>query len=138
VLDVGGLKWVCNRDEYETFAERGGLSMVFDFPEPIRRLPLADVPIEGCTAYLSQHSDHQILFMKFEKDVEVPAHSHRAQWGTVLSGRIDLTIGGKEHVFAKGDNYFIPEGVVHSANIHGGYADVTFFDQKDRYAIKGD
>jgi hypothetical protein len=110
--------------------------MDFDFPEPVRRLPLADVPLSGCTAYLSQHSDHQILFMKFEEDVEVPAHSHRAQWGIVLSGRIELTLEGRRRVYVKGDNYFIPEGAVHSARIHAGYADVTYFDQEDRYAIK--
>jgi quercetin dioxygenase-like cupin family protein len=110
--------------------------MDFDFPEPIKKLPLADVPFEGCTAYLSQHSDHQILFMRFEKDVRLLAHSHRAQWGIVLSGRIELVIGGKNHLYAKGDNYFIPEGVVHSGKIHAGYADITYFDQKDRYTIK--
>jgi quercetin dioxygenase-like cupin family protein len=112
--------------------------MSFDFPEPVKKLPLADVPLAGCTAYLSQHSDHQILFMRFEKDVEVPAHSHRAQWGVILSGKIQLTIDGRKHVYVRGDNYFIPEGVVHSAVIHAGYVDVTFFDQKDRYAIKTD
>jgi quercetin dioxygenase-like cupin family protein len=110
--------------------------MGFDFPEPIRRLPLADVPLDGCTAYLSQHVDHQILFMRFERDVELPAHSHRAQWGIILSGKIDLTVDGKRHVYAKGDNYLIPEGAIHSAKIHAGYADITYFDQKDRYAVK--
>jgi len=110
--------------------------MRFDFPEPIRRLPIADAPIDGCTAYLSQHSDHQILFMRFEKDVEVPEHSHGAQWGVILSGKLELTVDGKKHVYAKGDCYFIPEGVVHSSRIPAGYADVTYFDQKDRYTIR--
>lgn len=110
--------------------------MDFDFPEPVRKLPLADVPLSGCTAYLSQHSDHQILFMKFEEDVEVPAHSHRAQWGFILAGKIELIINGTRHVYVKGDNYFIPQGVTHSAIIHAGYADITYFEQRDRYAIK--
>jgi quercetin dioxygenase-like cupin family protein len=110
--------------------------MNFNFPEPIKKLPVADVSLDGCTAYLSQHSDHQILFMQFEKDVELPAHSHMAQWGVVLSGKIELTIDGRKRLYAKGDNYFVPEGVVHSGKIHAGYADITYFDQKDRYAIK--
>lgn len=106
------------------------------FPDPILRLPEADVPIDGVRAYLSQAENHQIVFMEFSKDVTVPEHSHEAQWGMVLDGRIDLVIGGKALSFGKGDGYFIPRGVKHSAKIHAGYADVTYFDQKDRYRRK--
>lgn len=106
------------------------------FPEPIRALPVADLPIEGCTAYLSQDSDHQVLFMYFEQDVDLPEHTHAAQWGIVLEGRITMTIGGDTHTYAKGERYFIPAGVPHSSHIHAGYADITYFDQPDRYAIK--
>lgn len=106
------------------------------FPEPIRRLPIADIPIGGLHAYLSQSEDHQILFMEFDEDVEIGEHSHESQWGIVLEGRIDLTIDGVEHTFVKGDRYFIPEGIKHSARIHAGYADITFFNQRDRYKTK--
>jgi hypothetical protein len=40
----------------------------------------------------------------------------------------------KEHTLQKGDRYFIPEGVPHSATIYAGYADITFFDAADRYS----
>ena len=106
------------------------------FPDPIVSLPEADVPLEGVRAYLSQSEGHQIVFMEFSKDVTVPEHSHESQWGVVLEGRIDLTIDGRERPFLKGDQYFIPRGVKHSARIHAGYADVTFFNQKDRYRRK--
>ncbi|MHC4660003.1 MAG: cupin domain-containing protein, partial [Planctomycetota bacterium] len=59
------------------------------FPEPIRNLPLADVPLDGLKAYLSQAEEHQILFMQFSEDVELPEHSHDSQWGVVLEGKID-------------------------------------------------
>ena len=36
----------------------------------------------------------------------------------------------------KGDQYFIPKDVPHSAKAYAGYADVTFFNQKDRYRAK--
>jgi mannose-6-phosphate isomerase-like protein (cupin superfamily) len=110
--------------------------MDFDFPGPIKKLPLADVPLKGCTAYLSQHDDHQILFMKFEETVDLPEHLHRAQWGIVLSGKVELRINGGKHIYTKGDNYFIQEGVAHSGRIYAGYADVTYFDEKSRYVIK--
>jgi hypothetical protein len=49
------------------------------FPDPIKNLPVADIPLDGSTAYLSQSDTHQILFMEFEKDVELPEHSHADQ-----------------------------------------------------------
>jgi quercetin dioxygenase-like cupin family protein len=106
------------------------------FPEPIKNLPLADIPFDGITAYLSQSEDHQILFMKFDKDAEVPEHSHEAQWGVVLAGKIDLTIDGVQKTYTKGDSVYIPKGVKHSAKAYAGYADVSFFNQKDRYKRK--
>ncbi len=107
------------------------------FPEIVTRLPEANIPMEGLKAYLSQAEKHQILFMEFTEDAELPVHSHRGQFAVVLEGRLDLTIDGIEHTFRKGDRYFIPEGVPHSARVHAGYADITFFDQKDRYNPKG-
>ena len=64
------------------------------FPEPIRNLPEADIPIDGIKAYLSQAPDHQLIFMQFEKDADLPEHSHAAQVGFVLSGRIEMIIDG--------------------------------------------
>ncbi len=106
------------------------------FPDAITNLPKANIPLEGITAYLSQSMTHQILFMQFEKEVELPEHSHAAQMGIVLEGTIELTIDGKKHQFSKGDRYYIPAGVKHSGKIHAGYADITFFDEKNRYSIK--
>ena len=106
------------------------------FPEPIRNLPEADIPIEGIKAYLSQSDSHQIIFMEFEKDVDLSEHSHAAQIGIVLEGQIDLTIDGKKKTYTKGDRYYIPDGVLHSGKIYAGYADITFFDEPDRYSMK--
>jgi mannose-6-phosphate isomerase-like protein (cupin superfamily) len=106
------------------------------FPEPIRNLPEADIPLEGIKAYLSQSDTHQIIFMEFEKDVDLSEHSHAAQIGIVLEGQIDLTIEGKKKTCTKGDRYFIPDGVLHSGKIYAGYADITFFDEPDRYSMK--
>jgi len=105
----------------------------FDFPDAIRSLKRADIPFEGCTAYLVQGEAEQVLFMRFEKNVELPEHSHDPQWGVVLSGRIELTIAGETRTFAAGDTYYIPKGVKHRGRIFAGYADITYFGQKDRY-----
>ncbi|MDI7262068.1 MAG: cupin domain-containing protein [Thermodesulfobacteriota bacterium] len=106
------------------------------FPDPIKNLPKADIPLNGLTAYLSQAETHQILFMQFEEDIELPEHSHESQWGIVLEGRIDLTVDGAVKTYLKGDRYFIPSWVKHSAKIYTGYADITFFNENGRYKTK--
>ena len=106
------------------------------FPEPITHLPEANIPLPGIKAYLSQAEDHQIIFMEFSTDVDLPEHSHESQWGIVLEGQIELTIDGVKQTYYKGDRYFIPAGITHSGKIYAGYADMTFFNQKDRYGIK--
>lgn len=106
------------------------------FPEPITGLPGADIPLEGLKAYLSQSDTHQIIFMEFEKDVELPEHSHAAQVGFVLEGKIEMTIEGITKTYTKGDRYYIPAGVLHSGKIYAGYADITFFNEPERYSKK--
>jgi mannose-6-phosphate isomerase-like protein (cupin superfamily) len=106
------------------------------FPEPIRKLPPADIPLDGVTGFLSQSDSHQIIFMEFERDVDLPEHSHAAQMGIVVQGTIELTIDDVKHVYTKGDLYHIPAGVKHSGRIFAGYADVTFFNEPGRYKAK--
>lgn len=66
----------------------------------------------------------------------MPEHSHEDQWAVVLEGKIELVIDGAKKAYTKGDRYFIPAGVKHSGRIYAGYADITFFNQSDRYKCK--
>ena len=106
------------------------------FPEPIQNFPIADIPLDGLTAYLSQADTHQTLYMQFEKDAELPEHEHADQIGFILEGKIDLTVDGEKKTYSKGERYHIPAGVKHSAKIYAGYADITIFMQPDRYKEK--
>ena len=106
------------------------------FPAPIRSLPEADIPLKGVKAYLSQAMTHQIIFMQFSEDVDLPEHSHAAQVGFVLEGKIELVIDGKKQTYTKGDRFYIPAGLRHSGKIFAGYADITFFDEPGRYHAK--
>lgn len=110
--------------------------MSSNFPGPITALGEADLLFEGATAFLSQGENHQILFMEFDKDIDLPEHSHKGQWGVVLEGKIELMIDGVFGVYQKGDRYFIPSGVKHSGKIYAGYSDITFFDERSRYKRK--
>ncbi len=103
------------------------------FPEIVTRLPQADIPIAGLTAFLAQAGDQQFVFMSFEQDVEVGEHAHEAQWGVVLDGEMELTVEGRARTLKKGDAYFIPKDAKHSARIRKGYSDLTLFNQRDRY-----
>ena len=106
------------------------------FPEPITKLPEADMPFSDYQAYVSQGENHQIIFMQFNEDIDLPEHSHESQWGIVLEGKIELIINGVTNIYTKGDRYFIEKDVKHSGKIFAGYADMTFFNQKDRYNTK--
>ena len=107
-----------------------------NFPEIISNLPKAYIPIKGLAAFLFQGEEQQILFMEFSEDTAVPEHSHEAQWGTVLAGKIELIIEDEKSVLHSGESYFIPANAKHSAMIKAGYKDITLFNQKDRYLTK--
>ena len=106
------------------------------FPEMIKALPEADIPIDGLKGYILQSDNHQILFMKCDEDAEVPEHSHESHWSVVLEGEIELIIDGVKQTHTKGDRFFIPKGAKHSAKIYARYTDITFFNEKDRYRKK--
>lgn len=106
------------------------------FPEIITKHNSADIPVEGVESSLIQAGQQQFIFMEFDSDVEVPEHSHNAQWGVVLDGEMELTIAGRPRILKKGDSYYIDKDVKHSAKIKKGYKDLTLFDQADRYKTK--
>ena len=103
------------------------------YPEIIKNLPKIELPINGVNAYKFQGSKHQLVFFEFNEETVIPEHSHKAQWGIVVEGKIDITIGGLEITYQKGDTYFIPDGVRHSAKIYKGFCAIDFFNQPDRY-----
>ena len=106
------------------------------FPEIITQLPEAEISLPGVKSFLAQAGNRQFIFMSFDENVQVPEHAHAAQWGVVLDGEMELTIDGTKRLLKKGDSYFIPRGVRHSALIKKGYKDLNLFDEKNRYRVK--
>jgi len=106
------------------------------YPKMIKDLPEADISFKGLRGWLSQGKDHQIVFFDIDPIGIVPEHTHGIQWGCVLDGEITFTIDGKTKTYQKGDSYFIPAGVVHSASFTKPTKIIEFFDDKDRYKIK--
>ena len=51
-----------------------------------------------------------------DANVAMPIHSHpHEQAGTVISGELELTIGGETRLLKPGDCFIIPGGVAHGA-----------------------
>jgi len=103
------------------------------FPAFVRHLPEADLPFPGLRGWLLQGDCGQVLFNESTVELDVPEHSHGDQWGVVLSGRIELTIGGHTRRYGRGDTYFIPARAPHKARIHPGFRAVDYFADRNRY-----
>jgi len=103
------------------------------YPQVISYLPEADIPFEGVRGWLSQSENHQIVFFEIEPIGQVAEHKHGAQWGVVFEGEMELSIGGETHTYRKGDHYFIPAGVLHSAHFKTKTWLMDFFADRDRY-----
>ena len=106
------------------------------YPEMIRDLPEIDISMEGIQGWLFQSSNKQIVFFDIQPVGHVPPHSHCSQWGMVIEGEMSLTIGNETKIYRKGDWYFIPAGVEHSATFPTRVHVMDIFDAPDRYKTK--
>ena len=108
-----------------------------DYPPIITRLPLADLPFPGIDGHMLRSEDGLLIWFDFPEETILPAHSHGAQWGTVLEGEIELTIGGETRTYRPGDSYSIAAGEVHGGIIAAGTKVMDFFEEADRYQPRG-
>jgi len=113
-----------------------GENVRFLYEEMIKTLPEADIPFHGIRGWVLQAVDHQVVFFDIGPDGRVTEHSHCAQWGMVIEGEMELTVGGVTHTYKDGDCYSIPDKVKHSAVFKRRTRAIDFFADKDRYRIK--
>jgi quercetin dioxygenase-like cupin family protein len=106
------------------------------FPEMIDNLPQVDLPLEGVSGKLLQASDKQVVFFEIDPIGSVPLHQHGAQWGIVVQGEMELTIGQQTRTYRQGDSYFIPAGVKHGATFKTHFKAIDVFDEPDRYRVR--
>lgn len=107
------------------------------FPEFIQSLPRPDSPVQ-MDARIVPNPYCLPMFYEIDDDVEVPEHTHGAQWGVVLEGEMEMVIGGKSNIYRRGDSYYVPPGVSHVTRIRGGYRGIDVFADSDRYQPKQD
>ncbi len=106
------------------------------YPDFIKALPRADIPMPGVTAHLLAAPQGQAVFFELPAGSSVPPHSHGAQWGIVVSGELELTIGGETKIYTAGDSYYVGEGVEHSATVLTDCRAIDVFADPNRYAPK--
>jgi quercetin dioxygenase-like cupin family protein len=106
------------------------------FPDFVTNLPEADIPFPGVRGRISQAPDHQIIFMEIEPIGSVAPHRHGAQWGIVVEGEMELTIGGITRRYRSGDSYFIPAEVEHAATFPTKVRVIDVFADVNRYRPK--
>jgi quercetin dioxygenase-like cupin family protein len=106
------------------------------FPEFVTNLPEADIPFPGVRGRISQAPNHQIIFMDIEPIGEVAPHRHGEQWGIVVEGEMELTIGGVTRRYLPGDSYHIPAHVEHAATFLTRVRVIDVFADVARYRAK--
>ena len=107
-------------------------------PDFIRAMPALDIPfpddVVSTNAVRSEAG--LVIFFTFHMDVDLPAHAHKAQWGTVIEGQIALTIDGTTRTYRPGESYSIPSGAVHAVKVPAGTVVVDVFEEPDRYPLR--
>ena len=108
------------------------------FADFIMDFPSLDLPFpEDVVQSRAVRSEHGLsVFFTFLQDMDLPPHSHGPQWGTVVEGEIEFTIGGETRVYGPGDSYAIGAGVEHGAKIKAGTRVIDVFAEPDRYPLK--
>ena len=108
-----------------------------ELPAFLTNLPGIDVPFPTDIVRTSAIQSDAGLMVIFEilQDFELPPHSHLGQWGTVLTGEVELTIGDETKTYTPGMTYDIPAGVVHSGHLKAGAKVIDIFEEPNRYAL---
>jgi mannose-6-phosphate isomerase-like protein (cupin superfamily) len=122
---------------YASDLEKIGVDTLQGFPRVVTELPEADIQFQGVKGWIAQGESHQIAFFKIEASAEVSEHRHDSpQWGIVVEGKMELTIGNETRIYEKGDEYFIPPHTKHSAKFLNKVRSIDFFGEKTRYNPK--
>jgi len=107
------------------------------FPGFIKDLPQAALGIKDVTGYLLAGPKGQAVFFDLPAGASVPLHSHGAQWGIVVYGELELTIGEETKVYRSGECYDIPAGTAHGATVLAPSLVIDVFAEPNRYSSQG-
>ncbi|MGD9295360.1 MAG: cupin domain-containing protein [Roseobacter sp.] len=109
-----------------------------EYPSFMRGLPSLEVPFpdDVVTTSAVRSDNALVVYFAVHKDVELPEHSHGAQWGHIFHGSMELTVDGVSRTCLPGDSWDIPAGVPHAAKIAAGSLLMDVFAEPDRYPLR--
>ena len=86
------------------------------YPEMIKNLPEIEIALDGVRGWLMQDESMSAVFFELEPIGKIPDHSHCAQWGMMLEGKMKLTIDGVTKIYTLFILVviFFPKGVIGS------------------------
>ncbi len=106
------------------------------FSTLITGLPEADIALPGVRAWLLTGEGRQVAFFEIEPIGSLPEHAHEEQWGIVVEGEMDLTVGGETRRCRAGDSYHIPAGTPHAATFLSRFRAIDVFGSPQRYRTR--
>ncbi|MFZ1024240.1 MAG: cupin domain-containing protein [Thermoplasmata archaeon] len=101
------------------------------FPPSIRALPKSS--LAGAEVYVHDNGRTQVLFIEVPRDhqeVVVPTHTHDVEWGFVVEGSIEMTLGDRVEEHAAGSTHWIPAQLPHSFRFRPGTSSVHYFVER--------
>jgi quercetin dioxygenase-like cupin family protein len=101
------------------------------FGAPITNLPKTS--LAGIDVYVHDDGSSQVLFMELGHEraaVTVPTHTHGVEWGTVIEGEIEMTIGDRVELHPGGTQHLIPAQVPHSFRFVPGTSSIHCFGER--------
>lgn len=85
----------------------------------------ARVPGPGVEMRIIHGEKMTMVFFRLQAGSGIPEHSHpHEQMGTVLTGSVELEVGGEKKIVGPGEAYHIPSHVVHSGKCGNTTAEV--------------
>lgn len=85
-----------------------------DLPQIIKELPQINTPTNSIIGHLIQGISNQAVIFEAKAGTQIPTHTHAAEWGIVIEGEFEITIGNEKTIYRKGDTFFVPENTPHS------------------------
>jgi len=90
----------------------------------------------GVTAKIAPGEKMMLSLVTLAPDAVVPTHSHpHEQMGLMVSGTMEVTIGGDTRLFSGNEMYFVPGGAAHGvkAGPRGAVALDAFTPPREEY-----
>jgi quercetin dioxygenase-like cupin family protein len=110
--------------------------MKVDLPDIITKLPEIDIRNDSIKGYLIQGEMSQSVFFLAKAGTKIPDHTHADEWGIVIDGEFEISVGSDKKVYRKGDTFFVPADALHSGYFITNAFSFHVVDDKGYFKLK--